>query len=171
MSATTPVRQYCSNTAQGLYQVPLVPVREHSGNRVWTVRAGRTGSGLALFQVYAPDMDEARDSAETMARAMGSRTLTGGRFTVHAGQELMPLKDSPVADTVQAPDFWEWDPAEGPEVRLDTVDGLLDATYVTDDEAGNILVLVSGELQEHPAEALHPRCECGNPFTLCHPEA
>lgn len=146
------------------------PVRRHSGNRVWTVRAGHSGSGLALFQVYAPDMDEAWDSAETMARTMGSRTLQGGKFTVHAGQDLMPLKDNITARNVQAPDFWDWDTEDGPEIQLDTVDGMVDAIYVTDDQ-GMVLVLVGGELQEHPAEALHPRCECGNPFTLCHPEA
>lgn len=171
MTATQTTRQYCSNTGLGFYQVPLAPVREHSGNRVWTVRAGSTGTGQELFQVYAPDMDEARDSAETMVQTLGSLRLQNGRFTVHAGQPVMPLKDSPVANVVPAPDFWDWTPEDGPEIRLDTQDGLVDAIYVTDDKDGMILVLVSGELQEHPAEALHPRCECGNPFRLCHPEA
>jgi hypothetical protein len=59
----------------------------------------------------------------------------------------------------------------GIEVRLDTPAGLVDALYLASDGDGMILVKVGEVLMELDAETLHPRCECLNPFDLCHPEA
>lgn len=62
---------------------------EHSGNRVWVVRAGTDGIGLDLFHVYAPDMDAARESAREAGKAAGF--VFGDNFTVHAHRDGEPL--------------------------------------------------------------------------------
>lgn len=144
--------------------------------RRWTVRAGTTGSGMDLFEVYQPTMDEARQSVLETAEDTGAEWLLGlveRGFTVHAATQFHPAPAfaNLFVHVTPAPDYealgWDY----GVEVRLDTKDGLVDALYVADDGAGMILVHLNGTLQEHPAEALHPRCECGNPFKLCHPDA
>lgn len=141
--------------------------------RVWAVRAGTTGTGPALFDVYAEDMTDARLSVLNWAVETGSPSLGAGEFTVHAGQSAGRLRNNVFADLPG--NITDWADNEAfrlaHEVRLDTADGLVDATYLTADGAGMVLVLVGGQLQEHPAAALHPQCECGNPFGLCHPEA
>jgi hypothetical protein len=67
----------------------VCPTPEHSGNRVWTVRAGTDGIGLDLFHVYAPDMDAARESAREAGKAAGF--VFGDNFTVHAHRDGEPL--------------------------------------------------------------------------------
>lgn len=62
---------------------------EHSGNRVWVVRAGTDGIGLDLFHVYAPDMDAARESAREAGKLAGF--VFGDNFTVHALRDGEPI--------------------------------------------------------------------------------
>lgn len=56
----------------------------------WTVRAGTTGLGMALFEVYAVTMDEARESVTRSAESELCRSwlpvMVGDGFTVHAGE-------------------------------------------------------------------------------------
>lgn len=143
--------------------------------RVWTVRAGSTGTGPDLFEVYADTMAAARESVQRTATDVQDwmSSLLEAGYTVHADQahRAAALQFNLYGHVTPAPDFMEWDEEDGPEIRLDTVDGQVDATFLADDGAGMILALVDGQLQEHPAEALLPRCECGNPFRLCHPDA
>lgn len=47
-------------------------------NQVWTVRAGTTGSGSDLFDVYAPGMAQAHDQAKANVPTLDT-------FTVHTG--------------------------------------------------------------------------------------
>ncbi len=147
--------------------------------RVWEVRTGTNGAGTVLFHTYAHTMDEARQSVLETAAGARLTGLRGGAFTVHA------LATSEVADpltTLGRNVFTDrpavlgedWDyllGTTGVEVRLDTVDGMVDALYLANDRDGMILVKVDGQLREYPAESLHPRCACGNSFRLCHPEA
>ncbi|MFI7042630.1 hypothetical protein ACIBI0_38635 [Microbispora rosea] len=76
-------------------------------SRVWTVRAGVTGSGLDLFHVYAPTMDSARASVKEIARETPLvDKLTWNGFTVHAGLPLegLTLREAPVAVVLPALD-------------------------------------------------------------------
>lgn len=149
--------------------------------RRWTVRAGTDGIGLDLFEVYAVTMDEARQSVLDLVEETGHEALTLlpiGGFTVHAEAQAKnaALQFNLFGHVIPAPDWADWNtPGYGPlahEVRLDTADGLVDALLVADDGPEDmVLLLVDGQLQEHPVQALHPRCECGNPYSLCHPEA
>lgn len=165
-------RSYSSNSVKAEFEA-----REAAASadrpRVWAVRAGSTGTGQALFDVYAEDMTDARLTVLNWAQEVGSVRLSSGDFTVHAGQSAGPLKDNPLADMPHIVTDWA-DNEEfrlTHEVRMDTVVGLVDATYLNEDQEGMVLVLVGGQLQEHPADALRPQCECGNPFSLCHPDA
>jgi hypothetical protein len=77
-------------------------------NRVWTVRSGQDGIGLALFHVYAPDMDAARErAAENMSQISEVHKLYAerGLFTVHADDPSdVTLKAGPY-DQIPAIDF------------------------------------------------------------------
>lgn len=77
-------------------------------NRVWTVRSGNDGIGLALFHVYAPTMDEARErAAENMSAISEVHKLYAerGLFTVHADDPSdVTLKAGPY-DQIPAIDF------------------------------------------------------------------
>lgn len=77
-------------------------------NRVWTVRSGQDGIGLALFHVYAPDMDTARErAAENMSQISEVHKLYAerGLFTVHADDPSdVTLKAGPY-DQIPAIDF------------------------------------------------------------------
>ncbi|MEV0151569.1 MULTISPECIES: hypothetical protein [unclassified Nonomuraea] len=78
----------------------------------WTVRAGSTGTGSTLFEVYATTMEEARASVKRTAEETGDaslRILIRIGFTVHAiGREdtgADVLVRNPWARTTPAPDF------------------------------------------------------------------
>lgn len=134
--------------------------------RVWAVRLGSTGAGAYVFDVYTTDMGEARIAVENTIRFLAKdlAEMFKHGFTVHAarpGQAVSwSLISTPFASYTPAPDL-------APEVGVDTVDGLLYGSFVRTNEDGSVLVLVKDEVQEHPAEALQPRCWCGNPFRLC----
>jgi hypothetical protein len=111
---------------------------EHTGNRVWIVRAGTDGIGLDLFHVYAPDMDAARESAKASATAAGF--IFGENFTVHALRDGDPIDwfarlgnnvvtDRPAVDYVE--------PVETPDL-----DALADVV------AGLIFLAILGEVVE-----------------------
>jgi hypothetical protein len=148
-------------------------------SRVWEVRSGTAGTGLVLFHVYQPTMEDARQSVLETAEEVRLPGLLGGAFTVHAltsseiDNPLTTLGRNVVTDRPAAlgDDWFDLLATTGVEVRLDTSDGLVDATYLANDGAGMILVRVGGQLQEVEAAALHPRCACGNPINLCHPDA
>ena len=77
-------------------------------NRVWTVRSGQDGIGLALFHVYAPTMTAARESARDNLSAISEvHKLYAERdlFTVHADDPSdVTLKAGPY-DQIPAIDF------------------------------------------------------------------
>jgi hypothetical protein len=157
------VRRYCSNTTRDEIQAQMTTPKA----RVWTVRPGVKGTGPDLFAVYAETMDEARTSVERTISDVAdwTKSLKESGFTVHAGQHAPAvLQFNLWAHVTPAPD---WDEATGPQVTVDTVDGLQEALFLADDEAGSVLVLVKGQMEEHPAQALVPRCVCGNPFRVC----
>jgi hypothetical protein len=161
------VRRYCSNTTRDEIQAQMRTPKA----RVWTVRSGSKGNGPDLFAVYAASMDEARTSVERTITDVAdwTKSLKESGFTVHAGQHHpAALQFNLWAHVTPAPD---WDEADGPVVTVDTADGQVEGLFLADDQDGSVLVLIAGQMEEHPAQALLPRCECGNPFRLCHPEA
>jgi hypothetical protein len=161
------VRRYCSNTTRDEIQAQMRTPKA----RRWTVRPGVKGTGPDLFEVYAETMDEARQSVTRTADQVQDwmTHLMESGFTVHAGQHApAALQFNLFGHATTAPD---WDEADGPMVTVDTADGQVEGLFLADDEDGSVLVLIAGQMEEHPAQALLPRCECGNPFRLCHPEA
>jgi hypothetical protein len=146
-------------------------------DRIWEVRVGTGEDTMVLFHVYQPTMAEARQSVLETAEEVRLPGLLTGKFTVHQVSEvtnpLTTLGRNVVTDRPAAlgDDWFDLLATTGVEVRLDTPAGLVDALYLASDGEGMILVKVNGQLQEHLFAALHSRCECGNSFRLCHPEA